>query len=738
MNAKKIMGAVLVALLALAVFAGAGAAADAKSVGTVFVYQYTDLEGTWTGDAGSVTFINGVVEGKNIKEGVYTNTSGYSMYLCYPTAVITAIANNDSVKYPVIGGTLYKDTEWVNLTVISESVNASIWDILITTPDGVEYKGSEFFNLDTTVSSNNYFDATQGAEGILLVNLSKANLSKLNAGTYKLQAIFTPDTPNNYAYGDLVDYIPDDYRVAKDVYTITVVDADEEVTISASVDKVLSGKIFSVTVTGMPGTEYTLEVEDTGDAFEIISASGANTVNKTYNNFTMPNSGSITVYMKIVKAGDDDKVTIQVDGQEAEVTIEVLEPSLTATLSAPSYIIGETIKVTLTTDGELNSTGYYFTITGTNYDETKFSSGALIKQDADKVYNLITANLGKELDVGTYTIKVYDDKTLVATIPVALKQPLISIDDAPEVVVQGKKAEFVINAEATKNITAYIFGTNFFMNLSMNDNITVKDEKNAPNMFTVTIPAVNTTNMSAGQYFAVFQHPMYDDMFNIGVQGTDIVLNETADVYNNVYNNEHVVTLFNVDKRQTANAAQALCDNLDSQNIDDMYVKASFFVVGKDESFTISEIPTTIAQGETLTISGVSTANADGTVTVEMISTAFAAVPKETVGSAAFIAVSTKVAEDGTWEITMDTSDLNVDEYSLKVAVTPVDGKTETWKNVNINVVEADEPVNPEQPEEPEQPEQPEEPVAPATPGFGALAALAGLGAVAVLLLRRE
>ena len=74
-----------------------------------------------------------------------------------------------------------------------------------------------------------------------------------------------------------------------------------------------------------------------------------------------------------------------------------------------------------------------------------------------------------------------------------------------------------------------------------------------------------------------------------------------------------------------------------------------------------------------------------------MISTAFAAVPKETVGSASFIAVTTQIAEDGTWEVTFDTSNLNVDEYSLKVAC-----GDKTWKNVEINVVEAaDEPVTP-------------------------------------------
>ena len=214
---------------------------------------------------------------------------------------------------------------------------------------------------------------------------------------------------------------------------------------------------------------------------------------------------------------------------------------------------------------------------------------------------------------------------------------------------------------------------------------------------------------------------MYDKVFNVEPSGSWGI---------NV-NSEYTI---NVENRQTANAAQALCDALDAQGIDDMYVKGSFFIVGKDQAFTISEIPTSVAQGETITISGVSTANADNTVTVEMISTAFAAVPKETVGSAAFILVTTTVAEDGTWEVTLDTSDLNVDEYSLSVVC---DGQT--WKSVNINVVEgADEPVNPEQPEQPEQPENPTEPVAPATPGFGALAALAGLGAVAVLLLRRE
>ncbi|HJJ82536.1 MAG TPA: PGF-CTERM sorting domain-containing protein, partial [Methanocorpusculum sp.] len=323
---------------------------------------------------------------------------------------------------------------------------------------------------------------------------------------------------------------------------------------------------------------------------------------------------------------------------------------------------------------------------------------------------------GKKLDVGTYTLTLNASGTK-ATVPLVLKQPFISIVEAPEVIVQDTEAEFIINAEAAAEIAYYIFGTNYFA-YGKTENHPEDDEgEEILTQFVVELNETQTNGMDAGQYFAVFQHPMYDKELNIEAVGTAIMLGE--------------VTLFNVDVRQTANAAHALCDALDTQNIDDIYVKYSFFVVGEDESFTISDIPTEVAKGDKIVISGVDTANAGKTVQVEMISTAFAAVQKETVGSAAFIVVTTEVAKDGFWEITIDTSDLNVDEYSLSVAINSVEKK-----NVNVNVVEgADEPVNPEQPE---QPEQPEEPVAPATPGFGALAALAGLGAVAVLLLRRE
>ena len=125
---------------------------------------------------------------------------------------------------------------------------------------------------------------------------------------------------------------------------------------------------------------------------------------------------------------------------------------------------------------------------------------------------------------------------------------------------------------------------------------------------------------------------------------------------------------------------------------------------------------------------------APGTVvTVEILSTAFAAIPKESVNSASFIALTTKVQDDGTWEVTFDTTGLDVDEYTISATA------GEFVSTAKVNVIEG-APVTPVDPVDPVDPKpvDPVTPTEPETPGFGALAALAGLGAVAVLLLRRE
>ena len=698
MNAKKIMGAVLVALLAAALFVCAGAAVTTEADGDiVFVNQMvskTIYGGNWVGPNGAYTPADvpaaSATEVYFGEAGIYTakvNDQTITLTVKAPELVIAGVVDG---KYTFIPGDFYRGSGEGVIYIQNPASNAVTYTL---------YYNGEKQNNNAQITVPN--DATTGKKTIQ----AEFNAGAFVAGTTPEQLITAP-------------------------VTFSVVDGETAVAISAAATSVLKSDNIKLTVTGQPGIAYNVTF-DYG-AFTVAKQIGFNTFaningtvvgadQKTGIQFTMPAGGEATFNIKAVEAvaGDSEKITVQAVGgtKKASVTIEFKKGTISAKADAASYYVGDIVTITGTrTTGQISN----LTIKGTNFvNETLMDYNTVFAWENSGnnfEFTLDTSKIldnGKKLDVGTYTLTLNASGTK-ATVPLVLKQPFISIVEAPEVIVQDTEAEFIINAEAAAEIAYYIFGTNYFA-YGKTENHPEDDEgEEILTQFVVELNETQTKGMDAGQYFAVFQHPMYDKELNIEAVGTAIMLGE--------------VTLFNVDVRQTANAAQALCDALDTQNIDDIYVKYSFFVVGEDESFTIGDIPTEVAKGDKIVISGVDTANAGKTVQVEMISTAFAAVQKETVGSAAFIVVTTEVAKDGSWEITFDTSDLNVDEYSLSVAINSVEKK-----NVNVNVVEgADEPVNPEQPE------QPEEPVAPATPGFGALAALAGLGAVAVLLLRRE
>ena len=751
MNAKKIMGAVLVALLAAALFVGAGAAADnVDNLGTVFVYQNTSYTGSWNGEAGTVEFLNGVIESLPAP-GYYTNGSA-KIYVTYPTAAISVVANvSGETYYNAVGSTLYL-VDGLNVTFSVQSpAEVAVYDLLITYPNGVKNTASAV--LGNTVWMGLIGGSQDYLTGNVTLMVDKANLTNLTqgqTGDFKIQALFAkvgqqsplgnyPIIPTSSESGQLIAATPDSLLVGTGVYTITVADASD-VTISASTDSVIEKNAFSVTITGQPGEEYKLVIPA---GFDIKSA-GAATIDKSNGEFTMPNDGKITVFLI---AGEDGEYTLDVTGgaETVSVDIEVIEGAITAATDKEAYYIGNDVKITGTSNAE--STVYAY-IAGTNLkftellDDTTYKAGV---KNGEFEYKFGGNNF-KNYDAGTYTVYIstndsannVDDLDVYTTAALVLKQPFISVTDAPSVAVKGATYKVTGTAEATDNVYVYIFGTNFFAasnkdaakgDLGTTKFVTVKDK----NSFTVEfkVPS-DIAEMAAGQYFMVVQHPMFDGNFNIAPFNTTsgapyITVNTTGPAKPN----DEVVV--DVADRQKANAAQALCDNLDTQNVDDMYVKLSFVVAAAQS--VINPIPETVAQGEKLTVSGSTNVGKGQIVTVDMLSTAFAAVPKETVGSASFISLTTKTDENGNWEVTFDTSGLNVDEYTVSAAVEQLGTAT-----AKVNVVEA----APEQPDQPDVPgdepgdEPSDEPVAPETPGFGALAALAGLGAVAVLLLRRE
>jgi len=758
MNAKKIMGAVLVAFLAAALFIGAGAAANeaAYNGNTVFVGQVIpDLAGTtWTYGENKVTFNAGGYITGPVVEGKYQFNDTISVNILNPTVIIGAVAEENGVKYNVAGSTYYNGT---NLTISLQSPatnKTNITDVLITNPDGSKVKFSEIYikamkMAGQTVPPGPYYlaqltdvpglaDIANGTGTATFtpgVNANDLNLTKLMfpvSGTYKFQGILGNNAETDgvtFADGFLLTDL-----VGEDVLTFNVA-TKKAVTITADVDSILQGKRFSVTIIGKPGADFQLLFDKT--EVEIYSA-GAASINATDGNFTMPNTGSITVYLKALTDGE---TTIGVDSDadgvaDAEVEVTIIAGEITAEAEKESYYIGNDVELFGT--NTVGNDALYFYIKGTNFPFDKIPDN---KVDYEVENGEWTVTIDGSYftymnpDAGSYTIYVSIlenagqqavEDAAHATVVVALKQPFISVTEAPSVVVSGTETVFKGNAEAADKIGVYIFGTNKFLYNETSDKymkIEVKDSQ-----FTITLKKNFTGSVDAGQYFMVVQHPMYDKELNVWAENTLI---KSAETENGELQTGKV--LFDVKDRQKANAAEALCQAIDSENIDDMYVKLSF-VVAAPQSI-INPIPETIAQGEKLTISGSTNLGKGELVTVEMLSTAFAAVPKATVGSASFISLSTKTDENGNWEVTFDTSGLNVDEYTVTAALTSLQSSS----TAKINVVEA-APEQPDQPDVPgDGPEQPgDEPVAPETPGFGALAALAGLGAVAVLLLRRE
>ena len=764
MNAKKIMGAVLVALLAAALFVGAGAAAtDLENGGTYFVYEVVQdgtgspavtAAGTWTHANGvdTITFtpLPGGSEyaliGANIVEGTYTKgagTSAVSITVKYPTASISAYGTANGINYPVTGGSYY-DVDGITSTLtigIADPAEITANGIVVIGADGVKRP----FGLSTFSSALSGTDL----EAIFPVE-----------GTYKLQAYYDliHTQGGSFAATTPFDIVNngDQLLLGKDVFTITIVDGADPA-ITAAADTVVTSNTIDVTIAGLPGQTYILYAP----GFEIPAQAGAAPLSGTDNKavITMPNIGTVTVTLEAktktgdftvtVNPSDGSGTVVKALGDEADVDIEIVGGTITAAADKDAYYIGNDVTITGTSNA--GSTVYFY-IAGTNKE-----FGVLTADNNAEVKNgnfefEIDGSVFKDgYDAGTYTVYVatdkpadvndVDDLNTYATVALVLKQPFISVTDAPSVAVKGSTYEVKGTAEAAKDVYAYIFGTNFFAAATSNasipaygkltgDNFTVQVKKNT---FTVKaeIPK-GVYDMAAGQYFMVVQHPMYDEQFNIAPNETKIVLNSTGDATSTTPDEYN--TLFDVTERQKANAAEALCQAIDTENIDDMYVKLSFVVAAAQS--VINPFPTEIAQGEKLTISGSTNVGEGEVVTVELLSTAFAAVPKATVGSASFISLTTKTDENGNWEVTFDTSGLNVDEYTLSAAVAALGSST----TAKVKVVEAapETPDTPDTPDVPDTPDTPDTPTEPETPGFGALAALAGLGAVAVLLLRRE
>ena len=705
MNAKKIMGAVLVALLAAALFVGAGAAeeTDLKDLGVV--YSYTDLTCFMTNVEAGMTFT--AADGTTIAvvendRGIYfaadegdlgKQYTGYSVTfkLAAPTAAISAL---DNLGVSILGKTVSADVaNKVDFAVVSPYFNNPTADVILIDENGVK-----------TVWDNAF---------------------EFSAGKWGVAASLTGQ-----------DNITTTATVAGQVYYFTVAKTDASIT--AAKDTVNIGNKIVVKVQ-LPGKETaTVIFDDKVDYFTQAGSVPGDADNEVTVYLGLDGTGSVAF-----TALEKGKTTFELKGKDAEVEVTIEKGIITAVADEDAFYIGNPIAIsgTTTAGDEL-----YFFIEGTNFDFMALTgdmiSDALEVENGAWTIEFNSAEITqdeKTLIAGTYTIvvstndgsKAEDHKKSLkdevmsytyGTATVTMTQPFITDVKAAAVAVQGTEYDITGTAIAAEAVTLYVFGTNYFF---ADEYGTDEDD-----VFEITLN-IPETGMAPGTYFYLIQHPMNDGIFNVWNKTNGDFFYQATNATGKLDEGKETF-IFNVWKRGTNYAAQALLDTIAGQDIDDIFVQGTFEV--EAQKLTINAIPAEVAKGTKLAITGSTNSGEGVEVIVNVLAGKFGATVKGDENAATFLTAKAVTEEDGTFEAAIDTSKLEAGNYIVTVEI---DGTMYDSAAVEIVDKAPETPVDPVDPVDPK-PVDPVTPTEPETPGFGALAALAGLGAVAVLLLRRE
>lgn len=751
MKISKITGAFFAVLLVSALLTGTAAAdSENKYLGTVYTYglyndsKLGDIDLSenliWTDVYGNTISFLPEGDGSNyyikstdvVAEGDYSRGIGDTMYhidVRFPDAIISGsvykTSNPASLLDALIDSTVPND-RFISFNDLTDS------NILRT-----------FTSPDKKLSARDFTEF--GAKNVSTTPQPIYDISGLMSGTWTVQATFVKSLGLYFDGKYVISQYAPGIMYGKP-YTFTIVSSEDAKKLISKDESVIQSGYATVILTAPP-EKYNISIEHgrvpKGQA---LASQPPGYLDNRYL-VTVPSGGAASFSVESTDSSDII-INLYEDSSYSVITKTLIIPVIPGTITVDTVIdslyIGNELELKGTNDfGET----LYFFIKGTNYplQTVKNAAGKNVTASGKEwKVTIPTITLKKDdaklIDAGVYTIYAVSNISDVsaiteikdlgnpekvksyATISVALKQPSIAITKAPDVAIQGDSIEVKGTAEGNPvSVQYYLFGTNYF------DFGTIPVVENS---FTLRIPKTNTTSdkMAAGQYFLVIQHQMYDKKFNIGADkdSRDVILNTTGKW------DEGGSVLFNVNDRQSANAAQALCDALDSQNIDDMYAKMSFVL--SESTSVINPIPSQITIGEMLTVSGTAAGHKNDMVSVELLSTAFAAQPKEDVSSASYITLSTRIDETGKWSVSFDTSYINPDEYTCSVSVGELDAAAS-----KISVIDGYVP-KPEETKEVPLPktvpvENPAEHTS--TPGFGVITMISCLGAAAMLLRKK-
>nr|WP_319540615.1 MEMAR_RS02690 family S-layer glycoprotein [uncultured Methanospirillum sp.] len=570
----------------------------------------------------------------------------------------------------------------------------------------------------------------------------KSNNRLYKAGVYSVTASCNANKmQDQYKAPDGSDY------TGKTITTVkTVQISTDQVKIESNKDSIVRGNSFSVTITGVPSTQYILWVKGTssmtgatGDQPPMILTAQDNvkqddpagpyeigkyqyeggagkTVKqdvpddpdyhgtKCYAQVKLGTSGTRTVEFKTTKDTKDKKYTIRVERKNGnqfksdEVDIKVEKGDVTIVAAGDqSYYLGEEVKLSGTNSE--TDTSYLF-ITGPNLP----TNGATLKSPKKEVnnnqpqsfdiadvqdddtweYKWQTANL--EIDAGTYTIYA-----------VSSPNDKEHLNDAQYDTVSLVIKKPYIQATASGSVAAkgdklYVRGTAegdpslgiALWILGKNKVLYATESVNDDMSFEYELTKETTKSLYAGQYFVVVQHPMYNNEFDVY---PDNPLSPQNVLGSYPTRGSQLFKIGGQGALQGTDAAEALIQAINNAMVDDTYTKLQFLV--EEPKVTINPIGEQKV-GSKFEIAGTTNlAYDDNDLLVEVTSSSFKPTDKSQSGefSGATGTVKVQQGTDGLnkWSFSVDASTFKPDEYIVRVSGVTCD----VVETSLFNVVEA-------------------------------------------------
>jgi len=646
MKSTKILGAVFTLFLLIAFCISSGAAAP-EAGSTVYVYEYG------IGAPGDTYYllVNGIPSGtvtldstgtltaEGITEGVYSTTiDGTTVFsVKYPAANLGAyIAGTGS---SIAGLTIFSNQP-VDFNV--SGIDDLSYGLRFTTPTG---GATSVFGKDPVTGTLLDFSDSTVFPASQLTNVDISDVmtgqwsAKITLERGNIPGKMTPITPSKYLNSNLITFTVGQPQAGSIVFSHA---------------KITRGHSVLLTITGAPYSVVPVTIDSLGFV-DLGYQSGISS--QVYDpvtgylisfNTTLSSSGTRTLQFD---TDSDSQTTVYTfsaafSSEAKNAYIDVEEGVVTVQKSQESYYIGNTITLFGT---NTDSNNVYLYIKGSNVPLT-YLTNTVVKSD-DTWTITFDPGIYRPLDAGTYTIYAagsagqspgysFDATSIYSITSVVLKQPFLSASADSLVVKPGDMITITGQAVAANQLIYYIFGVNKFVSgrVLVNDDGTYSKE-------------IATTELSAGQYFVVVQHPMYDRLFNIGPValesgGYDIKMNAQGD-----YTSGDAVILFNTNERQSANAAEALCCALDTQNIDDIYVKLTFKITSP--YLTANSFSSSYNKGELIEITGKADPVADLNYYV--------------FGRETFITGTIPVTPDGQYDLNIDSNLIEGNDFYVVI-----------------------------------------------------------------------